>query len=120
MKCRLPADRPAENVDNDMAIGLNKKFNNTKRSPQICSLLQFIFENLDLSPWIYPSPSSLSLSRPPLLPPLYFWGIILRRNLCQDSELLVLLSTYTSRKKYIQNLSIKVVILEPVIIEATL
>lgn len=120
MKCRRPADRPAENVDNDVAIGLNKKFNNTKRSPQICSLLQFIFENLHLSPWIYPSPSSLSLSHPPLLSHLYFWGIILRRNLCQDSELLVLLRTYTSMKKYIQNLSIKVVILELVIIEATL
>lgn len=62
IKCRIPADRLAENEDNDMVIGLGKKavvikkFNNTKLRPQICSLLQFIFENLNFLPWIYPSP----------------------------------------------------------------
>lgn len=46
------------------------------------------------------------------------WEIILKGNLCQDSELPVLLTAYTSSKGHIQNPSIKAVIPELVTLRA--
>lgn len=46
------------------------------------------------------------------------WEIILKGNLCQDSELPVLLNAYTSSKGHIQNPSIKAVIPELVTLRA--
>lgn len=63
----------------------------------------------------------LSLSLPssslfPFIPSS--WEIILKGNLCQDSELPVLLDAYTSSKGHFQNLSIKAVIPELVTLRA--